>query len=175
MTVHAEYNHDASPIHINGVESQWQRRPSQRDMVLEHLRKHGAITHEQAAEFGCATLPAVISNIRRTEGLDIEPDRGTGRGRATYRLVEWTPAGMMELAEPSAREVYIEELPAPEAERTPDDREAVPADSVTTLAVVMDNGQPVLVIENASFRLTRQQMRFIATNMALFAGINEVE
>lgn len=69
--------------------------PTDRELVLMHLRKYGSITQEEAkAAYGCARLAPRINELRK-KGYAIETEMVAGKrkhGRVTsyarYRLSE---------------------------------------------------------------------------------------
>lgn len=73
---------------------------NQREMILQHMKKHGSITHLEAdQEYGIARLAARISDLRR-QGVAIKSEIKTGKNRyghtthyAAYSLEEVRSCG----------------------------------------------------------------------------------
>lgn len=190
-------NNDVQVPYVNGttttVESQdepeqWKRPLAQRDMILEHLRSGKTLTQQEAEDlYGCNAVSAVIYWLKK-EGLNVVTDRirnERGRSIARYRLVEGPE-------EPQPADAPAQ-VPQEEPEQTPEEEPTEPtalpepvqpqqaiepiaqdaAESVQSLAVVMDLDGPRLQIDDASYRLSKAQMRYLAVTMALFAEMDE--
>lgn len=202
MVNQTEFNQDLSSIHVNGShsqQSQFEREPVQRDVILEHLKVHGSITKAEAEEkHGCPSVAAVICCLRR-EGWKIDTDyekQASGRAKAVYRLIgnEAGEDGQDTVDQKVDQPVETTEEPTqapladeparpvddvPEAPEVPENEQNADADDgtgpypVATLAVVLHHGRPVLVIDDQPYRLTQQQMRYLAVTMTLCGDMDE--
>lgn len=191
---------DSVETYINGAQTSleiqeeskpWERPLSQRDLILQHLRSGKTLTQQEAKElYGCNAVSAVIHFLKK-EGFDIIPERfrnEKNRSTVRYRLVEDAVATQPdeEPAQPLSEEPLAEEPdvkpavspepdqpePQPEPQPSPEPAERDATESVRSLAVIMDPDGPRLQIDDASYRLTTQQMRYLAVTMGLFAGTN---
>ena len=181
-SVETYINGTSSPLETHGESKPWERPLSQRDLILQHLRSGKTLTQQEAEDlYDCAAVAAAVHLLKK-EGWNIVTERfknERNRSIARYRLEEPAqPLSEEPLAEepddePAVLPEQDQPEPQPAPQPSPEPVEQNASESVQSLAVRMDPDGPPLQIGEASYRLTKPQMRYLSVNMALFAEMEE--